>query len=215
MKTPYFILCVALLTAFIANGQGTLVYDQQSSTNAGAGGAGAPITEDQPMGQSFTPTLSSVGFVQLEFDDGHSGNGLGATVFVNLWSGSISNGTLMSSTDPVFMPDGFGSGSGGFGFLTPTNFYFSTPVSITPGTTYYFQPVVVQPGSDDPWDVIASAAFNYPGGTFYFNGAPDPNNHDLWFREGIIDVPEPSSATIILLGSGLFLYARHKKHPPL
>ena len=196
--------------AITAYGQGTFIYDQQSWTNAGVGSGGAPIQADQPMGQSFTPTLSSIGFVQLEFEDGHSGNGLGATVFLNLWSGSISNGTLLSSTDPVFMPDGFGTGTGSFGFLTPTNFYFSTPVPVTPGTTYYVQPVVVQPGSDNPWDVIASAGFNYPGGTFYFNGAPNSSGLDLWFREGIVDVPEPSSF-LILLGSGLFLYARRKQ----
>ncbi len=181
-----------------AQGQGTFIYDQQSSTNAGAGGAGFPIAEDQPMGQSFIPILSSIGFVQLEFDDPRPGNGLGATVFVNLWSNSISNGTLLGSTDPVFMPNGFGSGSGGFGFLTPTNFYFSTPVSVTPETTYYIQPVVVQPGSDDPWTVIGSEVFNYANGTAYFNGAPDINNHDLWFREGVIDVPEPSSVSLVM-----------------
>jgi hypothetical protein len=152
------------------------------------------------MGQSFTPTLSSIGFVQLNFNDVHSGNSLGATVYVNLWSGSVSNGILLSSTDPVFMPDGV--------FRYVTNMFFSTAVTLTPGTTYYLQPFV-QPGSD-AWGLIDSTAFNYPGGTMYVNGAPDPNNQDLWFREGVIDVPEPSSATMILLGSGLFLYARHK-----
>jgi hypothetical protein len=207
MKTPYLILCVALLTAFIANGQGTLIYDQSSATNPVAGGNGAPIQADQPMGQSFTPTLSSIGFVQLNFNDVHPGNSLGATVYVNLWSGSISNGTLLSSTDPVFMPDGV--------FRYVSNMFFSTVVTLTAGTTYYLQPFV-EPGSD-AWGVVDSLSFNYSGGTFYFNGAPDPNNQDLWFREGVIDVPEPSSATMIFLGSGLFLYAclKHKKHPQL
>ena len=212
MKTPYLILCVALLTGFIANGQGTLIYDQSSATNQTIGG-GAPIQQDQPMGQSFTPTLSSVGFVQLEFTDFNPGNGLGATVFLNLWSGSISNGTLLGSTEPVFMPDDFGSGNGSFGLDSPTNFFFSTLVAVTPGTTYYIQPVVVQPGSDNTWDVVDSL-FNYPGGTMYGNGIPNPVGLDLWFREGIVATPEPSSSLLILLGSGLFLYARHKHKKP-
>jgi hypothetical protein len=199
MKTPYLILCVASLTAFIANGQGTFIYDQQSATNQG-GGLGAPIQSQQPMGQSFTPTLSSVGFVKLEFYDKNPGNGLGATVYVNLWSGSISNTTLLGSTGPIFMPDGFSFGS-------ITNFSFSTSISVTPGSTYYLQPFV-QSG-DNSWDVVGSSMFNYLGGTAIFNGSPDSSS-DLWFREGVIDVPEPSSATMILLGSGLFHYARHK-----
>jgi hypothetical protein len=189
--------------AFIANGQGTLIYDQSSATNPAAGGDGAPIQEDQSMGQSFTPTLSSIGFVQLDFIDINPGNSLGATVYVNLWSGSISNGTLLSSTDPVFIPDGASH--------LVTNFLFSTAITLTPGTTYYLQPYVVQPGSDDPWDVVASLGFNYSGGTAYFKGAPDVNSHDLWFREGVIEVPEPSSLVLILLSSGLFLHMHHKR----
>ena len=215
MNPKLFLLQLSVALAVCSvQGQGILVYDQESSTNAGVGSGGAPIQQDQPMGQSFTPTLSSVGFVQLEFDDGHPGNGLGATVFLNLWSGSISNGTLLGSTDPVFMPDYFGSGSGGFGFLTPTNFFFSTPVSVTPGTTYYIQPVVVQPGSDNLWGVIGGA-FNYSGGTFYFNGAPDPNNSDLWFREGIVATPEPTSVIIILAGAVGMYFCRRNSNKPL
>lgn len=183
-------------------GQGTLIYDQQSATNPIAGG-GAPIQVDQPMGQSFTPTLSSVGFVQLEFLD-YPTNGLGTTVFVNLWSGSISNGTLLSSTAPVFIPDG--------AFDLTTNFTFSTPAMVTPGITYYFQPFI-QSG-DAELDVVGAIVFNYAGGTFYANGSPNPNGIDLWFREGIIAVPEPASSVLVLLGSGIFLYARHKYKKP-
>jgi hypothetical protein len=134
----------------------------------------------------------------LEFLDFPS-NGLSATVFVNLWSGSISNGTLLSSTDPVFIPDG--------ALNLVTNFLFSTPATVTPGTTYYLQPYL-QSG-DTSLSVIGSQVFNYPGGTAYFDGSPDINNSDLWFREGVIDVPEPSASLLMLLSSGLFLYARH------
>lgn len=202
MKTISLLLMVMTVSTY---GQGMLIYDQQSATNQ-AGGDGARIQLDQPMGQSFVPTLSSVGFVQLELLDFPT-NGLGTTVFVNLWSGSISNGTLLSSTDTIFIPDG--------AFNLVTNFFFSTPAMVTPGTTYYFQPYA-QSGDTTRIDVIGSQVFNYSGGTFYFHGAPDPNNSDLWFREGMI-VPEPSAAMLGLIGGGLFLCARrkHKKHSPL
>jgi hypothetical protein len=184
--------------AFIASGQGTFIYDQSSATNQSIG-YGFPIQADQPMGQSFTPTLSSIGFIQLEFGYGSLSNQLGATVYVNLWSGSISNGTLLSSTDPIFIPDG--------AFDLVTNLIFSTAVTLTPGTTYYLQPYLQ---SGDTRLAVIGGIFNYSGGTAYFDSTPDPNNSDLWFREGIIEVPEPSLLILTLIGSGLFLYARQK-----
>jgi hypothetical protein len=77
-----------------------------------------------------------------------------------------------------------------------TDFFFPTPVVITPGTTYYLQPVV-QSGNSQ-WGLIADA-YGYQGGTLFWNGAPDPNGNDAWFREGTF-VPEPSSGLLVLLG---------------
>ena len=189
MKFYLLTLQIALiLSALAARGQGTMIYDQQSATNRSVSGS-APIQAEQPMGQSFTPTLSSVGFVQLEFIDAHAGNGVGATVYVNLRADSLT-GTILDSTAPVFMPDGFNDGI--------TNFFFATPVAVTLGTTYYLQPVV-QSGED--WGIVAGP-YNYPGGTFFLNGAPDPNGFDAWFREGAL-VPEPSSGLLVLLGVGV------------
>jgi hypothetical protein len=185
--------------AFIASGQGTFIYDQSSATNPAAGGGGASIFGDQPMGQSFTPTLSSIGFVQFNFTDAYPGNGSGATIYVNLWSGSISNGTLLASTDPIYLPVDASR--------LVANFFFSTAVTLTPGTTYYLQPYL-QSGNVG-MSIIGSQGFNYSGGTLYGNGVPDPG-YNLWFQEGVIEVPEPSSLVLILLGSGLFLYARQK-----
>jgi hypothetical protein len=152
------------------------------------------IQGSEPVGQSFTPSQTSVGFVQLEPGDGLAFNGVGATLYVNLRSNSIS-GPIMSSTAPVFMPDHF------FGI---TNFIFSTPAAVVPGTTYFFE-VVVQSG--DNW-VVNTLGNVYPGGIAYFSQAAQPI-WDLWFREGII-VPEPSAAWLILLGGGLWFYVRRK-----
>src|SRR5258708_5645922 len=189
MKTVLLPFLLAAASASIAvRGQGTMfVYDQQSVTNRTIGPGGAPVQEDQPMGQSFTPTLAGVGFVQLEFHDVHPTNGLGATVYVNLLADSIT-GTVLGTTAPVSMPDSFTWGI--------TNFFFPTTLALTPGTTYYLQPVV-QSGQD-PWDIIAGS-FGYSGGSFYFLVAPDPSGEDLWFREVVV-APEPSAALLILSG---------------
>ncbi len=149
------------------------------------------IQSNQPLGQSFTPSLSSVGFIRLFLIDGVRNNGLGATVYVNLREDAIT-GPVLGLSGPVFMPDNFGIGSGGY-----TNFFFSSPVPVTPGATYYLQPVVQ---SGDTWEVV-EYNYSYPGGTLFLNGAAVPFD-DLWFREGVF-VPEPSWALLILVGGGI------------
>ena len=62
MKTKNLILLSIPLVANIANGQGTFVYDQQSATEGAPVDGGAALSQ-QPLGQSFTPTLPNVGFV--------------------------------------------------------------------------------------------------------------------------------------------------------
>jgi hypothetical protein len=94
---------------------------------------------------------------------------------------------------------------GGFG--GPVNFFFGAPASVTPGTTYYFQPYFIS--GDGGWG-IAQWSFQYPGGTAFYNGVASPGS-DLWFREGIVAVPEPSSIALTLLGGGcLAVHLRRK-----
>jgi hypothetical protein len=179
--------CVFVTPILAACGQGTFVYDQQSVTNDTKGGEGVPTIQlSQPIGQSFTPTLSTVGFIRLFLID-TTFNGLGADVNVNLRSDSIT-GPIVGSTVPVFMPDGFGG---------RTNFFFATPVPVTPGATYFFEPVVQ---SGDLWGIVDDPNYHYDGGTAFGFGVPQPP-FDLWFREGII-IPEPSTSALILVGIG-------------
>ena len=172
-----------------AHAQGTFIYDQQSVPNDTTGGEGAPIIQaNGPVGQSFTPLLPGVGFVRLFLGDS-SRNGIGATIFLNLRSDSMT-GPILGSTQPVFMADGF---------TGRTNFLFPTEVAVSPGTTYIFE-LVVQSG--DNWSVIDDPQFNYPGGTAFGQGLP-ALPFDLWFREGII-VPEPSSIALAMSGLACF-----------
>jgi hypothetical protein len=168
------------------------MYDQQSASN-GLALSGYSINQGQPLGQGFTPTLSSVGFVELEFVN--SPTRTNATIYVNLWADSI-GGTLLGSTAPVFFPANFVVG--------PTNFFFAAPPSVTPGTQYYLQPVI-QSGGNDSW-TIQLDFYSYPD-PFYGHGVPLSNGQRAWFREGIL-VPEPSSALLILAGACLLTGAR-------
>src|SRR5689334_20779505 len=164
----------AILISGVALAQGTFQYDQRSWPVPIAANVLQYLQPNQLVGQSFTPSLSSVGFVQLELFDGHPNNGLGATLYVNLRSNSIT-GPILSSSDPVFLPD---TPTGG----GLTNFLFPGGASVIPGTTYFFE-ILVQSG--DLWLVNSLGANDYSAGTAFLQGAAQPLE-DFWFREGII-----------------------------
>jgi len=199
MKAKLHIISLLLLAVWTALGQGSFIYDQQSSTESQSAEVVAAIQANQPIGQSFTPTLSSVGFIRLQLLDLNPQNGLGAALSINLRTSSIT-GAILATTDPVLLPDAIP------GPATFVDFFFATPVSVVPGTTYYFQPLV-QSG-----DIILIGRFiqgsDYLGGTEYLQGLP--GSDDLWFREGIT-VPEPSSTLLVLFGTGTLVLCRQRR----
>jgi hypothetical protein len=174
---------ILTLAAYCARGQGTLQFDQQVNPTTPPGGFGN--IQPDPTGQSFVPTLSSIGFAQFYLADS-SPNQLGSTLFVNVWSGSLGNGILLGQSTPVTV--------GSF-LAGTTTFFFSNPVALTPGDTYYLQPVV-QSGDSESIGIVGGQA--YPNGMAYLSGAPQAGG-DLWFREGTV-VPEPSSLSLAVLG---------------
>jgi hypothetical protein len=193
MKAIFIIFAFLLLGCF-ARGQG-FVYDQQA-TNGGDSVAYI-IPENQPLGQSFTPTLSSVTFVTFWFFDAVDTSG--GTVYVNLRSTSIT-GPILGSSTPVFI------------YITPAyadvfqTFYFPTAISVTPGVQYFFQPI------DQSGDTIGAinSEGTYRGGNQIIGGVVRPN-YDYWFQEGIVAAPEPSPSLLLLVGSGILFYARRRK----
>jgi PEP-CTERM motif len=188
---------VILLGVFNANGQGTLtfIYDQQSVVANTAPEGGSSLQTAQPFGQSFTPSLSTVGFVQLDLFSSASSP---ASLYVNLRSDSI-NGPILGITDTITLAGPFD---------VQPSFIFSTPVSVTSGTTYYFQPVLISGATG----VGGEFVFDYPGGSEIFQGAPSAGGRDLWFREGIL-VPEPSAWALLLVSGGAIAlgWRRRKK----
>ena len=172
-----------------ASAQGTLVFDQQST------GAidGNILLSDTPFGQSFTPSLDSIGFLELQLRDGTTAS----TVAINIRSDSIT-GLLLGTSASVTLPS---NSSGTY------DFFFSNPISLTPGTKYYFEPVVVGGGG-----AISEITFiQYTGGDLIQSGVVR-SDRDLWFREGIVNnVPEPSSAALFIVGFGtLFMFRRRR-----
>jgi hypothetical protein len=191
-KIRYGVAIVAVSTA-CAIGQGTVIYDQQSSTESNFGGQGFAIQSFQPMGQSFTPSLDGVGFIRMSLSRGSFNQG--ATIYLNLRSDSIT-GAVLAATSPVALA---------VGFIGTVDFLFASDVPVSPGTTYYFQPIIQSGG---PFFVTGDS-FRYPGGSAFLQG--DPVSEDLWFREGII-VPEPTAFALVLFGGGVFAYARRRQN---
>jgi hypothetical protein len=184
-----------MLAASCSLAQGTFLYDQQSSTDEATPSGNTTIQQiTAPYGQSFTPTLSAVDFIRLKLSDRNRSNATGATLFVNLRTGSV-NGTILSSTGPVFLSDNF---------VGTVTFLFPNSVPLTPGSVYYFQPLVQ---SGDLWNLDASE-YNYSRGSVFVGGFPALAS-DYWFREGII-IPEPSSGVLLLVGTGFWLCARRR-----
>lgn len=191
---------LSILTAFASFGQGTLVFDQESSTDENYVGGGGTIQFYGTVGQSFTPSLATVGFFRVKLRD-QPDNFLGATLAVNLRSNAIS-GPLLGTTTPVVLADGFNSS---------VDFYLPSAVVVSPGRMYFFQ-VVVQSG-DNVSIAIRQDSFgdaNYSGGDFYGGGFPF-TGADLWFREGII-VPEPSSLILLFVGGSLATWYHRRKY---
>jgi hypothetical protein len=191
-----------------AYAQDTMIFDQQSTnvpvSPLGNGNADGLYIQTEPLTQSFIPTNSAIGFVQFEFEDVPGNGNSGATVYVNLWTGSpnVNSATFISSTAPVYMPNGFVND--GLGVAGVTNFYFSTLVALTSGQTYYLQPVVLS--GDNPWAIV-TIGNTYPNGQVFASG--DGFNTDMWFREGIVSTPEPSTLALIGL-SGFFIFVRKR-----
>ena len=81
------ILALSILELHV-RGQGIFTYDQQSADENGALEGSVGLGQ-QPLGQSFTPNLSTIGFIRLYIYDGVPGGGgrlIGAKVTCSNWA---------------------------------------------------------------------------------------------------------------------------------
>ena len=179
-------LALTILAVAISPAKADSILFDQTNTTLPLGTLFQNISVFSPIGQSFTPTLTSVNFVNLLTEPG--GNTMPFTLEVDIRSGSIS-GTILGVSQPttIIPQSPFDS------IVTP--FTFATPVTLVPGDLYVTQVLTV---SGDA--LLGSTNIdNYAGGTQILGGVAQPNN-DLWFQEGI-SVPEPG--TLLLLSTGL------------
>lgn len=172
-------LLLLIVSVTISPAKADTIFDQ-TNTGLPLGTLSQNLLVFSPLGQSFTPTFTSLNFVNLLADNGS------ATLEVNILLGSIS-GPILGTSQPTVIQFS----------LVPTlaSFSFSTPVTLIPGNLYVIEPFVV---SGDTL-IVSTDTNNYPGGTQILGGIPQPNN-DLWFQEGI-SISEPGA--LHLLGTGL------------
>jgi hypothetical protein len=141
-----------------------------------------------PIGQEFTPTLTSLNTVELvteNFDGAEP-----STLLVNIRQGTIT-APIIGTSLPITIP------SGSFGSFSLNRFDFPSAVPLVPGSIFIIQVVPVLGGDRRGIGSTGGPLSTYPGGNQILGGVPQPNN-DLWFEEGITSIPEPSLALSIL-----------------
>jgi hypothetical protein len=74
---------------------------------------------------------------------------------------------------------------------------------------YYFEPIVE---SGRPWNIDAFS-YNYPRGYAISGGVPLTGT-DLWFREGLYFIPEPSTTGLGLVALTAFAARRRLLRTP-
>ena len=195
---------IFLATALQLHGQGYVyVYDQQSATTPETINYDSFVISRQMLYESFVPTLSSIDFVQLEISDYPDSSTSGATLSVALYSGSPQDPPLIGGTERVVLPANFHND--GIAYSGVATFDFAVPITLTPGETYYLVPVEIT--GDDVWSVAVTDNTYSSGGLYGFQGT------DLWFREGIETVPEPSNLALWAMG-GVLMARFFWERPP-
>ena len=168
-RCALLLLMIVVSVAAPRIGRGAaLIIDQSSS--GGPGGGAFPLDQ---FAQSFKPTLSSLGFVELGLDLGVSGP---ASLRVDLRDGGIAGPVIGSAF--ALLENSF---SLPVSVIDLTRFEFSPPVALVPGNTYVIDLVHVSGGAGI-WELINPGV--YPDGEASVNGAP--KTWDFAFRTGLV-----------------------------
>jgi hypothetical protein len=190
MKLNFYTI-VWLCCAISVGAQSTFLVDQEITTPPRV--SARPLGNfTEPFGQSFTPSSGLIDTVYFNFYD--SSRNSASSISVNLRASSIT-GTIIGTT--LYQP--ITAGHDGIGA-----FYFAQPVVLIPGITYYLQLV----SATDRLYAFYDTGGGYAGGNFYTQGTATGN--DLWFREGITIVPEPSALWLSVAGAGGMVFWRKR-----
>ena len=153
------------------------------------------------LGQEFTPTFSSLNFVDLNIGT-RIGSEVALPLGVAIHSDTIDGPILGSSTLIYFGPNSYYTGE--------ARLNFPNPVSLVPGQRYVIEPVTIRGtvGGENISIGVPQAGSGslYDGGRWIYGLTTLPityyDNRDMWFREGLI-VPEPSTFALAGLALGL------------
>jgi hypothetical protein len=137
----------------------------QTNTGPPIGMLSQNLKDFSPLGQSFTPTRTSMNFVNLLTEYGS------ATVKVNIRLGSIS-GPIIGTSQATVIPSSTSP--------SVSSFRFSPPIELTPGDLYVIEPFAVC-GSTL---IVSTDRNSYIRGTQILGGIAQTNT-DLWFQEGM------------------------------
>ena len=180
--------------------------DQSFAVTSGGYDYNTSYAGDLPIGQSFTPSLTGLNFVDVLLQDAGSDTGPGASFQVKIHSASIT-GSVLGTSNVTAVPDnlnlGLGSNEG------YTRFLFPSTVSLTPGQLDVLEVVQLQPITSGNFNFALTGNNNTTGytlGDAIINGQTQAN-FDFAFREGV--VPEPTS--LLLAGVGFALLAPRRR----
>ena len=164
------------------------------------------------IGESFTPSQSSLNFVTLNFTNNSANTSNGR---VTILSGSGPGGAVQGTSSVTSITGGTGNSN------VPFTFTFAVPVALTPGQSYTIQ---FQDSANNPFLFLDGSGGNpYASGLSYaVSGGSNfaSANYDFQFQEGTqaTSTPEPSSVAafgLTFLGAGgLMFKARRRKALP-
>jgi len=202
-RTALANLCVtalALLSGNLNAAWGDFIVDQSQTSvdvlvNLGFSGL---------TGQGFTPALPSLDVVEVFFDgpDGTFPPDIPGEFSVGIHQGGIT-GPVIGTSSAITLLSGI--------FREVVRFDFPTSVPLVPGN---LSAIEINRLSDPglPFFFGGIQADTYPGGTAIINGQSRPD-FDLFFREGPLAVPEPSTLALCgLVGMGLATYGLLRRY---
>ncbi len=188
--------------------QGATVIDQQVKYS-GNFFLGLPLRMDNSLGQSFTPSLSSIQFITINALGSMDNTPVQTTLRIRLFLGEDrSTDAIALSPDIVVRSRTVELPAGEFTLVShvvdPVTWLFDSPVSLDPGIRYSFY--IDHISGDDLW-WSAPLESSYAGGRALFTspfGDVENESMSFSFSEGVL-IPEPGS--FFMMGGAALIFS--------
>jgi hypothetical protein len=211
MNSPRIPAVLCVVIHFLTQLQGAVVTDQQVGYS-GSFGYGVLLRENESVGQSFTPELSSIQFITINtLTSANFNTPVETTLRLGLFLGEDrSEAALASSPDILVSSRMVETPSGEFTIVSyvidPVTWSFDSPLPIQSGVRYSFQIDYVS-GDDLMWTASPEP---YSGGRGLFTGFGGVENESMnfSFSEGVL-IPEPSP--IFMASGGALILAASRR----